>query len=148
MQARPSIVQAAPAPTLKMNLLVEFYADPLGVNRPHINGFSYQIYPGSIQTPLTHQYLSAAGGPLMKSTVKNGQLLGSGKDPFVVPYGAVVEVFINNTDGGAHPFHLHGHPVWLVATSDYPNAEVLYGPNYLQRDVVTVPAMGIIIIYI
>lgn len=54
MQARPTSAVAviAPAPTLKMNILVECYADPFGVNRPHVNSYSYSIYPGSEQTPL------------------------------------------------------------------------------------------------
>ena len=144
LQARPTqaVAAVAPAPTLKMNLLVQFYADPLGVNRPHVNGYTFETYPGSIQAPLTHQYLSTAGGPIMIPNIVNGVVMGSGKDPFVIPYGAVVEVFVNNTDGGEHPFHLHGHPVWLVATSDYPEAETLYANNYLYRDVVSIPAVG------
>ena len=31
---------------------------------------------------------------------------------------------------------------WVIATSDYPQAESLYAGNYLQRDTVSVPALG------
>ena len=61
----------------------------------------------------------------------------------MLPYGAVVEMFYNNTDGGGHPFHLHGHNFWVISTSEYPEAETLYANNYVYRDVVTVPAQGI-----
>jgi iron transport multicopper oxidase len=59
-----------------------------------------------------------------------------------VPYQAVVDIFINNTDPAEHPFHLHGHKFWVVATSDNPQAETLYAGDYLLRDTVGVPASG------
>ena len=46
------------------------------------------------------------------------------------------------SDGGEHPMHLHGHNFWVVATSDYPEAETLYNGYYLMRDIVSVPAQG------
>lgn len=57
---------------------------------------------------------------------------------YVVPYMAVVQMTIFNSDGGPHPFHLHGHKLALIASSDLPENEFQNGPNYLQRDVVTV----------
>ena len=51
-------------------------------------------------------------------------------------------MLINNTDGGGHPFHLHGHNFWVVATSNEPDAEIVYKGKYVLRDVVTVPAVG------
>jgi hypothetical protein len=53
-----------------------------------------------------------------------------------------VDVLVNNTDGGEHPMHLHGHNFWVIATSDYPEAEDIYGGYYLKRDIVSVPAKG------
>ena len=29
--------------------------------------------------------------------------------PFIVEYGDVVQIVVNNLDGAIHPFHLHGH---------------------------------------
>ncbi len=49
---------------------------------------------------------------------------------------------INNTDGGAHPFHLHGHSIWIIGTNLEPDAEVRFKDNYVICDVVSVPAMG------
>lgn len=51
--------------------------------------------------------------------------LGSGAEHFVLPHNKAVLVLINHTDGGEHPIHLHGYRVWLVATSAYPEAEVI-----------------------
>ncbi len=34
---------------------------------------------------------------------------------------------------GEHPFHFHGHAFWIVATSDYPTAELKYAGQYLRR---------------
>jgi FtsP/CotA-like multicopper oxidase with cupredoxin domain len=69
-------------------------------------------------------------------------LNGSATRPFAIPLGAVVEILVNNTDGGEHPFHLHGHTSWVVATSAAPDAGALYAPHYARRDVVSVPASG------
>ena len=67
---------------------------------------------------------------------------GDAVNPFIVPYNKVVDVMIENTDGGEHPFHFHGYTFWVIATSSMPNAANTYGPNYLRRDVVSVPAQG------
>ena len=69
-------------------------------------------------------------------------LVGDAREPIIFPYGKCVEIYINNTDGGEHPFHLHGHRFWIVATAAFPNAETLYRNNYLVRDVISIPAKG------
>ncbi len=69
-------------------------------------------------------------------------IYGSGAEPFVVPHMAVVDVLVNTTDGNEHPMHLHGHSFWIVASSDYPDAETLHDGYYLKRDVASVPAQG------
>ena len=35
-------------------------------------------------------------------------------NPFVVSYGQVVEIVINNKDASIHPFHLHGHQFQII----------------------------------
>ncbi len=32
----------------------------------------------------------------------------------MLPLGAVIVVLINNTDGGEHPIHVHGHEFWVI----------------------------------
>ena len=47
---------------------------------------------------------------------------GDAMKPFLLPLNRVIEVTINNMDNGEHPFHLHGHYFWVVATSDAPDS--------------------------
>lgn len=76
------------------------------------------------------------------SPSKKKLIVGDARNPVVFPYGKCVEIFINNTDTGEHPFHLHGHRFWIVSTAAFPNAETLYKNNYLVRDVISIPAKG------
>jgi iron transport multicopper oxidase len=141
LQARNLKVVRAPDPTLFVNYLVELKSDNTGVNRAYVNGYTFAT-TGTASAPLLYQYLSPQGGPDMIPVIKNGFIQGNGETPFVLPYLSVVDIFINNTDGGEHPFHFHGHSFWVISSSDYPAAETLYRDNYLFRDVVSVPASG------
>ena len=47
----------------------------------------------------------------------NDHLEWSESGDCLVPYRAVVDVFINRTDGGEHSFHLHSHTFWIFSTS-------------------------------
>ena len=136
---------AAPPATHSMYVEVVFQADALGVNRAYINNATFpMISPSQLTSPLLYAYTrAAADSPLVTAVLPGrGALVGSATSPYVVPFGAVVDIMINNTDGGEHPFHLHGHTVWVVATSAAPDAGALYAPYYTMRDVVSVPANG------
>jgi len=39
----------------------------------------------------------------------NNQTYGMNANAMVLNYNEVIEVVINNADGGAHPIHIHGH---------------------------------------
>ena len=102
--------------------------------------------------PILYQYIDGSMSledvenmiPEYKVDPSSGELaiVGNANDPFIIPYNAVVDILINNTDGGEHPMHFHGHKFWVIATSEYPEAEHLYVDNYLLRDIVSVPAQG------
>ncbi len=150
LDARPIDTTLAPAPTHSMYYEIVFSEDEAGINRPHVNGFGY--VPPSDTAPMLFDYLqtsklrktnsqSMRNSPLLENTGLI-PITGSGAEPFVVPYRAVVEILVNNTDGGEHPMHLHGHSFWIVATSEYPEAEELYSGYYLKRDIASVPAQG------
>ncbi len=151
LDARPMDSTHAPAPTHSLYYEIVFSEDDAGVNRPHVNGHSY--VPPSDTAPMLFNYLNTNNlrvSPLANTNVKTSALVdpaltpiyGSGAQPFVVPHMAVVDVLVNNTDGGEHPMHLHGHSFWIVASSDYPDAETLYDGYYLKRDIASVPAQG------
>ena len=67
---------------------------------------------------------------------------GDANNPFYIPFNKTVEVKIFNTDGGSHPFQLHGHAFSVIATSAEPQASELYKGKYVRRDVISVPAEG------
>lgn len=64
-----------------------------------------------------------------------------------IPENQVVDLLITNMDEGAHPFHLHGHEFWVMATSPeqyfpWHTYGSLNTTNPLRRDTVTVDAYG------
>lgn len=63
--------------------------------------------------------------------------------PFIVEYGDIVDIVVNNHDGGIHPFHLHGHHFQVLARhatgrGDWPGETDSYNPAPPQRDTVSV----------
>lgn len=57
-------------------------------------------------------------------------------NPFVVSYGEVVQIVINNKDPAIHPFHLHGHQFQVL---DRPRSDT--GPWPERGDGVAMPPM-------
>ena len=49
--------------------------------------------------------------------VDNPSIYGFNANPYVLPYGAIVELTIINFDGGDHPFHLHSHNFQVISRS-------------------------------
>ena len=66
--------------------------------------------------------------------------------PFIVSYGDVVDIVVNNHDFVAHPFHLHGHHFQVLSraatgTGDWPGAALAddkYNSVPPRRDTVVV----------
>lgn len=77
-------------------------------NRASINGVSY--VPQKV--PTLYTALSAPA-----NLVSNPLIYGVNANPYVTPFGSIVELTIVNTDGGAHPFHLHSHNFQVIARS-------------------------------
>ncbi|CAF4118569.1 unnamed protein product, partial [Adineta steineri] len=105
-------------------------------------GFTSDLYE-----PLVFQMVRKAGqlaipSPLLENGNDLPVIQSDQNGHYLIPYQAVVYILINNTAGGEHPFHLHGHNFWIVSTSVYPEAETLYAGDYIQRDTVSVPAGG------
>ena len=147
VEARALVASKAPKPDLYFNVLVQFYKNSNGVKLGYLNHHSY--HPAKVvskhRTPnLLSTYLTGRGNYLENYSVgrDNKTLHGNPSQPVVFPFGKVIEILINNTDSGEHPFHLHGHSFWIISSSLFPNAETLYKNNYLTRDVISVPAKG------
>lgn len=48
----------------------------------------------------------------------NPAIYGSNTNTFVLQYGEVIEIVVNNMDPGFHPFHLHGHTFQVISRSE------------------------------
>ncbi|SCU83499.1 LADA_0C11804g1_1 [Lachancea dasiensis] len=79
-----------------------------GVNYAFFNNISYVA-------PKVPTLVTAITAP--KHLVKNPSIYGENVNPFILEYGEVVEVVVNNYDDGRHPFHMHGHNFQVVQKS-------------------------------
>ena len=141
LPARSFPAQPAPNATQFLSLAFGFANDPVtGVNLGYVNNASYALSPAALAVPLLRSFTSAQ--PLTMPAQLSGVLRGDGLNPFLLPHARVVQVLISNVDTGEHPFHLHGHNFWIVSTSAFPEAESLFAPHYVRRDVVSVPPNG------
>ena len=158
-------VGQVPAATHELVLEVVFANRADGVNVAYVNNVSYDnmVMTATSAEPTTmsqsmmpmlyaaylNDSLSASSSPSSPPALSSptsgsssGVIIGDGHGNYVVPYGAVVDVTILNTDTGEHPFHLHGNAFWVLSTSDYLGAEFAYAGAWLMRDTVSVPALG------
>jgi len=54
----------------------------------------------------------------------NSEIYGEFTHPVILEHNSVVQIVLNNADGGSHPFHLHGHTFQLVDRAP------AYGPTF------------------
>ena len=92
--------------------------------------------------PLFSTYGPAILAPFQKLTPINFTAAAQ----YMLPYKATVLIFFDNTDGGEHPFHIHGHAFWVLSSSSNPGAQAAANKNYVVRDTVSVPANGWVLI--
>ena len=95
----------------------------LSVNMENLdNGAGYALLNNISYTP--------AKVPTIFSVLSSGSLAtnslvyGEFTHPLVLNHNDVVEVILNNNDGGSHPFHLHGHVFQLLDRAP------AYGPTF------------------
>ncbi|KAI9048154.1 hypothetical protein LZ554_007949 [Drepanopeziza brunnea f. sp. 'monogermtubi'] len=121
--------------TMPIQLTVSFGTNQNGQWRGYLNGIDY--VPQKVPTLFT-----AMNAPL--SSVNDPSIYGASSNPFVLPMGAVVEVTVQNHDGYAHPFHLHGHNFQVISRtaggSNFPINIPAGAP--MRRDTVQVMSDG------
>ncbi|CAF4599003.1 unnamed protein product, partial [Rotaria sp. Silwood2] len=163
LRARPfnQANYVVPNATHTLNVVITFRRDSNNITRGYLNNVTYGSDTNSVSsksaskeciisgktTPLLHQMAANPKAltilaPVTKSINSLPVLQSDGNGHYLVPYQAVVDILLNNTDEGEHPFHLHGHSFWIISTSENPQAEQLYRGAYIQRDVVSVPGSG------
>jgi len=158
LDARPEAPVRAPKTTHSLLLEVGFWENALGVSVGGFNNITAPhamiernpplfglMQPGSAAWGSTGAAAAPMHGYSRSTTVpgRNPALPGityNAIGEYMLPYGAVVDVLVVNRDEGEHPIHLHGHAVWLVATSENPDAAGL--SDHILRDTVSVPDSG------
>jgi FtsP/CotA-like multicopper oxidase with cupredoxin domain len=141
----PLVPEAAPSPDKTYVIDVSFQIGAYALDRAYINN-TYSWAPQTI--PTLNQALTGlhADNNTFNST---GLSTAYAPSQFIItsPETQTIDLLINSLDEGAHPFHLHGHQFWIMATSDkgyfdwssYPS---LNTTNPMRRDTMTVDAYG------
>lgn len=147
LEAIPVFKQIPPLATYNISIISQFYlVRDDGIVRAFINDgmfpSSSKYYPVKPTQPMLYSIMTADSPTLYSPTIIDGTIQGTGEVPFVLPYNEVIDIYIDGECCGAHPFHLHGHHFWIMATNEVPNACDIQGGNCLVRDVVTVPFGG------
>lgn len=154
----PFFDSSAPAPTDLYAIAANFQIGAYALDRAFINGTSWVM----ADVPTLNQ---AVAGLRAEATNSSGSGSDSGSGSFSaagvssafsasqyvinIPEYAVVDLLITNYDEGAHPFHLHGHAFWVLASSpdqyfDWSTYKALNTtlPNLLRRDTLVIDAYG------
>jgi iron transport multicopper oxidase len=88
-----------------MNFATDFAADSNGIPRLMLNGNAYV-------NPLVPTLYTALSAPAQ--SLNNPIIYGTGVNPYIISYGAIVEIDVTNHDDRAHSFHLHGHHFQII----------------------------------
>lgn len=64
-------------------------------------------------------------------------------NPFIVDYGDIVQIVVNNIDAATHPFHLHGHHFQILSrpasgTGNWSGSDSGYASTPPRRDTVAI----------
>ena len=112
-----------------------------GISRFTINGSTYlpQKVP-SLYTALT------VGSNYSSDPLVYGQV-----NPFILKYGEVVEIIVNNYHTNLHPLHLHGHQFQVLERTGanagyFPGYYTNYSQTPIRRDTLMVQPQGYAVI--
>ncbi|KAJ0158690.1 Iron transport multicopper oxidase FET3, partial [Colletotrichum tanaceti] len=111
----------------------DFCIDKSNIPRACVNGSPY------VDQKVPALYTVATTGENNTNPLVYGAI-----HPFVVEYGDIVDIVVNNREAAIHPFHLHGHQFQVVrlaasGSGDWPgvqSAQLIQKPS--RRDTVTV----------
>jgi FtsP/CotA-like multicopper oxidase with cupredoxin domain len=141
----PAEPQQAPKADLFFSLQFAFSIREYALDRAYINGSTwYQSETPTLNVVVPA--LQAGNATFNKTGVASGYGL-SNQYIIDLPNYAVVDVLVTNFDDSSHPFHLHGHQFWVIATSeeqyfDYSAYDSFNLTNPLRRDTVMVDSFG------
>jgi hypothetical protein len=154
----PAVSEPAPPTTALYALTLSFQIGVYTLNRGYVNATSWR----ASTVPTLNQavaFLSpAAASPAAAKTNASYPFDTSTQQVLALPVpsgqttSVVVDVLLTNFDDGAHPFHLHGHKFWILASSPsgyFPWSTYQASYNItgglqgkMMRDTVTIDAYG------
>ncbi|OAA59567.1 ferrooxidoreductase [Niveomyces insectorum RCEF 264] len=143
-----------PEPDIQVNVTVFMVNLITGANYAELNNITYT--PPKV--PTLYTALSAGAPELASQDV----IYGTYTHPVVLAHNQVVEIVLNNADGGSHPFHLHGHNFQVIDRApplgpdfnDFVDLDpVYYDPDNhtafpavpIRRDVIVLPPNGYVV---
>ncbi|SCU78631.1 LAFA_0A07624g1_1 [Lachancea sp. 'fantastica'] len=150
----PKVQNGSNRPDIMIDLDVAFLIKANQLDRGYFNDMTY--------TPLaqssTMNELATTPNDNQIRLLENPQLESKNEGQYLINLdsrGTIVDLIINNYDDGAHPFHLHGHKFWVLASADrgyfrksfYDNESgEMDFTNPIARDVLNVSGFGYAVI--
>lgn len=111
----PSVTMQAPPADVLYDIQFSFEIGDDALDRARINGTSWvpDLEDPTLNQAVTglHALNSSFSTSGVSSAFSANQLV------ITVPDIQVVDLLVLNFDDGSHPFHLHGHTFWVMATS-------------------------------
>ncbi len=145
----PSVQQSAPPADVLYSVQFSFEIGDDALDRAYINGSTWT--PSIIPTlnavvPALH-----AGNATFNVTGVTPSYGLSNQYIIDLPTYEVVDILLTNFDDGAHPFHLHGHNFWVMASSadqyfPWDSYGSLNTTNPPRKDTIVVDAYGWVLI--
>ena len=142
----PLHIKNAPPADVIYAITSSFQTGAYALDRAYINGSSWSMS----SVPTLNQAVSGLhAGNSNFSTAGISSAFSANQYVIDVPKSTVVDLLVSNFDDGAHPFHLHGHQFWIVASSSdqyldwstYPSLNQTL-ENRMHRDTMVVDAYG------
>ncbi|KAI8816604.1 Cupredoxin [Fimicolochytrium jonesii] len=139
MELSPLVPLAAPEPDQELTLEITLATLADGGNHGLFNGMTY-----------THQKVPTILTAMTTGANATNPTVYGETNSYLFERNKMVQVVINNNDGGSHPFHLHGHNFAIVYRSAQDAG--VYDPittpltsipaNPVRRDIIQVPKFG------
>ena len=141
----PSITEEAPPASTLYMVQFAFDIGDNALDRAYINGTSWTMS----LPPTLNQAVSALHTNNASFNTAGVSSAYSTPNQYVIdiPDDTTVDILVENFDDGSHPFHLHGHTFWIMATSqnqyfDWDSYGSLNTTNPMRRDTLTIDAYG------
>ena len=153
----PSTTEQAPLADVLYEIAFSFEIGDYALDRARINGTSWtpNVEDPTLNQAITSLHASNASNSSF-TTAGVASAFSANQLVITLPTIQVVDLLVLNFDDGAHPFHLHGHVFWIMATSQdqyFPwNTDLYsqlnstssndYTANPMRRDTLTIDAYG------